>query len=69
MRSFFFGSGVEKVEAHIHHTNAIFNRSYFHTAGDLVAESHKKWKISEFANLNSFEPDYVKDVYTTTAAK
>lgn len=65
----FWGSGVNKVRATLKHENALFKVSHIHTAADLIPESYELWQKRQFADLNYFEPYYLKEVYTTTPVK
>lgn len=64
-RVHFCGSGVQKLEGLIHHTNAVFHHSV-HSVKDMVALAEKAFETQSFADLAYSAPLYVKEFFDTS---
>ncbi|MEN9549352.1 MAG: hypothetical protein RIR12_1943 [Bacteroidota bacterium] len=60
----FCGNGADKIQASLQHANAHFSAS-LPTAKNMVPLSYQKLKNSEFADLISADPLYIKPFFTT----
>ena len=57
----FFGTGIGKVKDFICDNNALFEDNFFPSAKYLASLSEIKYTKSEFAEINSLEPLYLKE--------
>jgi tRNA threonylcarbamoyladenosine biosynthesis protein TsaB len=55
------GSGAEKCQEFLRHTNVAFNTSAVPSAKEMAQLSFKKFKEDKFENVAYFEPFYLKD--------
>lgn len=58
---YFIGSGVEKTQALISHSNAIFIEDKLPSAKEMGALAYSKYQNSDFEDVAYFEPFYLKD--------
>ncbi len=58
---YFFGNGADKCREMIRHPNAIFLEGIGPMASSLGEIAFEKYKRSEFEDLSSFEPHYLKE--------
>lgn len=65
----FIGSGVEKTENLIQHSNAIFIENKFPSASTMHFLSNKKYKKGDFEDVAYFEPYYLKDFIAIKSKK
>tara|TARA_R110000868_G_scaffold52522_1_gene165775 strand:- start:427 stop:1098 length:672 start_codon:yes stop_codon:yes gene_type:complete len=55
------GSGAEKCEGILQHSNFLFNSTTVPSAKEMAMLSYKKFKAGNFENVAYFEPYYLKD--------
>jgi len=65
----FFGSGAEKLEGMLIHSNSKVYKGYYSNAIDLGLLSFQSYQQSCFENVAYFEPFYLKDFVITTKKK
>ena len=65
-RIVFFGSGLEKSKPYLQHSNAVFREEFSMISSFLIGPTLVKWKKGDFSHLAYSEPEYTKEVYTTT---
>lgn len=62
----FFGNGADKCRGVIDHPHAIFLDNVYSTAANMGKHAFEKFQKGEFENLESFEPNYLKDFVAKT---
>ncbi len=61
----FFGSGLIKSKPHLIHDNAIFHDNYLQLARSMHFLANRQYINRFFENVAYFEPQYIKEFYTT----
>ncbi len=61
----FFGNGAEKCKAVINHSNAKFAEGIQPLAVNMIKAGVEAYKNQQFVDLAYYEPNYVKEFYTT----
>lgn len=62
----FFGNGSEKCRSTITHPHAVFIDKIYPTAANMGALAFKKYRAGDFADLTTFEPNYLKEFVAKT---
>ena len=61
----FFGSGLDKGKPFLQHQNAVFHDDHEQISSNLSALSFARYQNEEFEDLAYFEPEYIKEFYST----
>lgn len=64
----FFGNGAEKCKALIQHSNACFIENVHPLAKNMILHGVEAYRNQQFVDLAYYEPNYVKEFYTTAKA-
>lgn len=61
----FIGTGVDKCQTIIQHTNAVYVERKLPSANNMSVLAYNKYKISDIEDVAYFEPYYLKDFVST----
>ena len=61
----FFGSGLSKGKPFLEHQNAIFYNDHEQISSNMTNLSFARYQSEKFEDLAYFEPEYIKEFYTT----
>jgi len=65
----FFGSGLPKSKPYLEHPNAVFHDNYLQLARSMHFLANRQYMNGFFENVAYFEPQYIKEFYTTQKIK
>lgn len=65
----FFGSGLQKSKPYLEHPNAVFHEDYTQHASSMHFLAKTQFIADIIEDIAYFEPDYIKEFYTTLKIK